>query len=78
MARVTPIPGPLASSATPAVGVLALYRLERGREFRAYDQALARNVALRIALMHATNLSGSLALAMGSSRRPAPAGTGTT
>jgi len=62
---VTPIPGPLASPATPAVGVLALYRLERGREFRAYDQALARNVALRIALMHATNLSGSLALAIG-------------
>ena len=62
---VTPIPGPLASPATPAVGVLALYRLESGREFRAYDQALARNVALRMALMHATKLSGSLALAIG-------------
>ena len=62
---VTPIPGPLASPAAPAVGALALYRLERGREFRAYDQALTRNVALRIALMHATNLSGSLALAIG-------------
>jgi GAF domain-containing protein len=62
---VTPIPGPLASPATPAVGVLALYRLEQGREFRAYEQALARNVALRMALMHATKLSGSLALAIG-------------
>lgn len=49
----TPIPGPLASPKTPAVGVLVVRRSSKrpGDSYGAYDMALLRNVALRAALL---------------------------
>lgn len=54
----TPVPGPLASSRIPATGVLTVVRgegPERGpNPYGAYDHALLRNVALRLALLRST------------------------
>jgi hypothetical protein len=53
----TPVPGPLASGSTPPVGVLTVVRVSEdereARPFGAYDHALLRNVALRLALLRA-------------------------
>jgi hypothetical protein len=62
---ITPIAGPLAGTSAPAIGALALCRAAPAGEYDAYDQAITRNVALRIALMHTTMLSGRLAKAIG-------------
>jgi GAF domain-containing protein len=54
----TPVPGPLASSRAFCAGVLTVLRLatptEEPTPYAAYDHALLRNVALRLALLHAT------------------------
>ena len=52
----TPIPGPLASPRTPAVGVLVVRKrpAQPGDSYGAYDMALLRNVALRVALLFAS------------------------
>lgn len=74
----TPIPGPLASRLTPAVGVLTVARLEDGVDadpitYSAYDHALLRNIALRLALLRATtNVE-----AAGASFRALPVNVGT-
>ena len=61
---ITPITGPLASPSAPAIGALALYRLDTARDFGLYDRALTSNIALRIALLHATALASDVASGM--------------
>jgi GAF domain-containing protein len=64
-----PIPGPMASVKEPAIGVLIVVKPDSGRltgevtAFGAYDLALLRNVALRIALLSATSRATELAAA---------------
>lgn len=59
---VTPVPGPLASPRAPAAGVLAVAKVEGlAKPFSAYDLALLRNVALRLALISATANAEALA-----------------
>jgi hypothetical protein len=54
----TPVPGPLASARAPCVGVLSVSRISESehdpRAYGAYDHALLRNVALRLAVLRAT------------------------
>ena len=55
----TPIPGPLVSRRTPAVGVLTVARVRPATapdvtSYGAYDHAVLRNIALRLALLRAT------------------------
>ena len=54
----TPIPGPLASPNAPAAGVLTVSKLQhdaaRPADYSAYDHALLRNAALRLALLRAS------------------------
>ena len=54
----TPVPGPLASSRAFCAGVLTVLRFATPAKeltpYAAYDHALLRNVALRLALLHAT------------------------
>ncbi len=54
----TPVPGPLASSRASCAGVLTVLRFAKLegelKPYAAYDHALLRNVALRLALLHAT------------------------
>jgi hypothetical protein len=54
----TPVPGPLASYLTPPEGVLTVVRIGKARDepnpFGAYDHAVLRNVALRLALIRST------------------------
>jgi hypothetical protein len=51
----TPMPGPLGSPSAPAIGAMALVKLGAGHEpFGAYEVALSRNGALRLALISAT------------------------
>lgn len=51
----TPLPGPLATPKAPAVGVLTLAKLRNpGAPYGAYEIAVLRNVALRLALVATT------------------------
>jgi len=54
----TPVPGHIASNRPSCTGVLTVLRLTKSRRelasYAAYHHALLRNVALRIALLHAT------------------------
>jgi GAF domain-containing protein len=51
----TPMPGPLGSPSAPAIGAMTLVKLGTGpHPFGAYEVALARNGALRLALISAT------------------------
>lgn len=90
----TPVPGPLASTSTPSDGVLTVVRPGDGgrhpNPFGAYDHALLRNVALRLALVRATmNMesaavmfaeltTGSLSRARRAAPIPAPSRGGTS
>jgi GAF domain-containing protein len=65
----TPIPGPLGSPRTPAIGVLLIVR-DGSRDFAAYDLALARNICLRLAILHSTAAAGSIAKAIADFRNP--------
>jgi GAF domain-containing protein len=65
----TPIPGPLASPRTPAIGALLIVR-DGSRDFAAYDLALARNICLRLAILHSTAAAGSIAKAIADFRNP--------
>jgi hypothetical protein len=49
-----PLPGPLATPKAPAVGVLTVARIGDPRPFGAYEMAVVRNVALRLALVATT------------------------
>ncbi|MEV6489772.1 hypothetical protein AB0M20_14260 [Actinoplanes sp. NPDC051633] len=53
---VTPIAGPLADSWAPALGGIVLFRADGGGGYSAYERALVRNVALRLALFR-TNIA---------------------
>ncbi len=58
---MTPISGPLTGPSAPAIGALALFRLDTERDFGLYDRALTSNIALRIALIHAAALASDVA-----------------
>jgi hypothetical protein len=64
-----PIPGPMASPKGPAIGVLIVIKPDTTQisgevtAFGAYDLALLRNVALRVALLNATSRTNQLAAA---------------
>lgn len=47
----TPLPGPLAAPRAPAVGVLVVAKIGQPRAYGAYEVAVVRNVALRLALI---------------------------
>lgn len=47
----TPLPGPLAAPKAPAVGVLTVAKLSDPTPYGAYEMAVVRNVALRLALI---------------------------
>jgi len=47
----TPLPGPLATPKAPAVGVLTVMKRADARPYGAYEVAVVRNVALRLALI---------------------------
>lgn len=53
---LTPIGGPGGDPGRPAIGALIIFRQAPADAFSAYDLALARNVALRIALARTTDV----------------------
>ena len=59
----TPLPGPLATPKAPAVGVLTVAKQQNARPYGAYEVAVVRNVALRLALI-ATTTNTTLAAEM--------------
>jgi len=69
----TPLPGPLASTTLPVVGVLVIHRAGRD-QFSDYHQALARNLGLRLAMLSSastqSNLARSISLLRNSSFAP--------
>lgn len=67
----TPIPGPLASIASPTFGVLTVIRFGM-RDFSAYDLALIRNVCLRVALLRSTYAASLIAAAIANLRSRPP------
>ena len=56
----TPIPGGFASPQTSAIGVLWVCR-KGTNSFTAYDLALARNMCLRLAVLHSNAIAGRIA-----------------
>jgi len=50
----SPLPGPLATPKAPAVGVLTVAKLTDRKSYGAYEIAVMRNVALRLALIATT------------------------
>ncbi len=59
----TPVPGGLASPHESPIGVLLLQRSNTDR-YSAYHMALARNVCLRLAVLHTTEATGKVARAI--------------
>jgi GAF domain-containing protein len=70
---VTPIAGPLADTGSPAVGAIALFH-EQGdnRSYSAYERALVRNVALRLALFRTNSATREIATAISILRSRSP------
>lgn len=69
VAFATPIAGPLASPALPAIGVLIVCRLSPPDAYTAYHIALLRNLSLRLALFHFNSGASRLAEQVAEYRR---------
>jgi hypothetical protein len=70
---VTPIAGPLADTWAPAVGAIVLFHGEgESRGYSAYERALVRNVALRLALFRTNSATREIATAISVLRSRSP------
>lgn len=70
---VTPIAGPLANTWAPAVGAIVLFHSAGDpRGYSAYERALVRNVALRLALFRTNIATREIATAISTLRSTSP------
>lgn len=70
---ITPIAGPLANTSSPAVGAIALFHRDGDpRGYTAYERALVRNIALRLALFRTNVATQKIATAISTLRASSP------
>jgi len=73
---ITPIAGPLANTSSPAVGAIALFHHpDNPRGYTAYERALVRNIALRLALFRTNVATRRIANAIATLRASSPSRT---